>query len=155
MNPYYQYLIMNGYSHAVGEEQLRDERTPTPTPPPPTTQEARDEPTSEPTPPPTTTTGDTQQETKSGTTINIFNPDGMTSSTTTAQDVSLDTLTGDFETGTDIGGGGGGGFGGGAMMGEDEVVDGEGQLRIRTWIPLIVIAAGIGMIVLKPFKKTK
>jgi hypothetical protein len=54
-----------------------------------------------------------------------------------------------METGTSIGGGGGG-FGGGGGEGVDA---GKMSAPVKTWIPLIVIAAGIAVIILKPFKK--
>lgn len=165
MNPYYQYLIMNGYANAIGETARDPETPPTgtgttggglgesaPVTSIPTTEESKAPSEPEPTPP-TTSTGDTQQEAKSGTTINIFNPYGTSSTTTTADDVSVDTLTGEIETGTDgvFGGGGGGGiFGGEGEDGE------EGrQAIVKSWLPLIVIAAGIGVIILKPFKNKK
>jgi hypothetical protein len=92
--------------------------------------------------------GDTSAPIKDGTTINIFNPDGQTSTTSLSDIVSVDTATGEVETGNTIGGGGGGG-----MMGGGEDSDKQGQVPIvKTWIPLLVIAVGIGVIILKPIK---
>lgn len=97
---------------------------------------------------PITTSGDSSTTSDSGTTINIFNPTGTTTGTTTAKDISVDTLTGDVDTGKNVSPvGGGGGF-----MGGGEEKSSAPLVKPKTWIPLLVIAAGIGVIILKPIK---
>ena len=174
MNPYYQYAIAKGYYNADAvmrqastniSAPLQDEiisdsisqvgesmSEPAPTSPVirPTTP-VQISPDLDSTPL-VNTLGDTQIKPVGGTTINIFNPDGQTSTTTTAEDVALDTLTGDLETGTDIGGGGFGGGGGMGSEGDAGTVE-IMAVPVKTWIPLIVIAVGVAVIILNPFKK--
>jgi len=111
-------------------------------------------------PEPTTTLGGGSTSAPAGTTINIFGTG--TSATTGAGQVAVDTNTGLFATDTTdpnaalsppILGGGGGGFGGGGGGGEDEGGVAGAAPRLRTIIPLIVIAAGIAVFIFKPFKK--
>jgi hypothetical protein len=106
--------------------------------------------------------GDTKLPVQEGTTINIFNPDGQTSTTSSSGGISIDGETGETDTeATDPNAGnapsGGGGGGGGGSMGGGGGGGGEkGGQRMRvvqkTIIPLLVIAAGIGVIILKPIK---
>lgn len=115
-------------------------------------------------PEPTTTIGDTGVGISGGgqnpsTTINIFG--AGTTTTTGAGQVAIDPNFGISTSTTDPnaaispesgGGGGGGGFGGGGIGGDEEGQAGEAPI-IRTILPLLVIAGGIAVFILKPFKK--
>jgi hypothetical protein len=100
--------------------------------------------------PSTSTNGDTNT-TKPVT--NIYIQDGLLSGGSTMiplPTAELETPIGDGVGGS---GGGGGGFGGGGGMPSGDGAKGAAMLPFgKTIIPLVVIAAGVGMLILKPIK---
>lgn len=178
MNIHYQYAILEKYSGATGEPMSKGggstgleaepmskgDSTVSGSPEMTTrpaildvTEPIREEPTlaaSEPILAPETvsTIGDNTTQTPQGqTVINIFG--AGTSTTTSSGGISVDAETGEVITeATDPNAGsGGGGFGGGGISGGSGS-KGKPMKIVKTLIPLLAIAAGITIIVLKPLK---
>ena len=165
MNPYYQLAMANSYSNATKEAATFQTSTKptlatstyvdrgggtTAT----TVDPIKEEPTYTPTLDPTlelVTASEMTQPTTYPTkpTTNIYIQDGLLSGGLTKYPLP----TAEVETPIDDLVGGGGGFGGGGGMGEEKVMDEVGNvIAVKTWMPLIVIAAGIAVIIFKPLK---
>jgi hypothetical protein len=150
------------------EERFPDEKPQDPAPPkPPLMEEAMPDDAPE---QPVSQVGDSSGG-SNGTTVNIYTGGlGGTSGTYLNENVTIDMPNLDVEEGTDtiqpypideeISSGGGGGFGGGGIgggaMGGSE--DGAAARRvappIKTILPLAVMAVGIAVLIIKPFKNT-
>lgn len=90
--------------------------------------------------------GDNTQQ-RGTTTINIFG--AGTSTRSSAEQISVDPNTGEISTSTTdpnatLGGGGGG-------FGAEE--SGSPAKKVKTYIPLLLMAAGVAVLVFNPFKK--
>ncbi len=98
--------------------------------------------------------GDASIETKDpSTTINIYNPEGGTSTTSTESEVTVDANTGKVSTPASRGGGGGGiGGGKGKPKPQPKSATSKGKKAI---LPLAAIGIGVAILIFKPFKFLK
>ena len=105
---------------------------------------------------PISTIGDAALITKDPTTINIYNPEGGTSTTSTESEVTVDANTGKVTTPASKGGarGGGGGIGGGKGKGKGKPSAAPKSAK-KAIIPLAAIGIGVAILIFKPFKFLK
>tara|TARA_R110000765_G_scaffold274895_2_gene373338 strand:- start:177 stop:632 length:456 start_codon:yes stop_codon:yes gene_type:complete len=151
MNPYYQFAMLDGYNYAASAiipkfiAPTKGEYIPA--------LYTEPEPTSAIVPvKPSSNTGDATINTKPATTINIFNPDGQTSSTSLSDEVTVDGDTGESSSTATQGGGSGGGGGGGGGASKPKQ---KSLAKKKSMLPLIVLGAGIAILIFKPFKFLK
>lgn len=106
---------------------------------------------------PISSIGDAALETKDpSTTINIYNPEGGTSTTSTESDITVDANTGKVTTPASKGGarGGGGGIGGGKGKGKGKPSAAPKSAK-KAIVPLAAIGIGVAILIFKPFKFLK
>lgn len=154
MNPYYQFSMIDGvktaetkiieseknYSRPQKEQIIQESIITSPIKQP----IAAYEPT--PTRDPVSAIGDTSIMTKPATTINVYSPDGSTSTTSLADEVTVS----DSGISTSSKGGGGGG-GGGISPSKPKSKASTPTKPKKSFIPLVAIGAGIAILILKPF----
>ena len=106
---------------------------------------------------PISSIGDAAIITKDPTTINIYNPEGGTSTTSTESEVTVDGGTGQVSTPASKGGSKGGGFGGGGGGGSKGKGKGSAAPKAakKAILPLAAIGVGIAILIFKPFKFLK
>ena len=156
MNPYYQYAIAKGYANADAAISLSSTRLT------PSTQEqvvkegiisVYD-----------SNSGSlpVNNTTNSGSLpVNNTTADIIDNAESSVNDVHIrpvkddETTVNVFPNGDTTGGSVGGGGGGGIMGGGEEAPEMGKAVVVKSWLPLIVIAAGIAIIIFRPFKKTK
>tara|TARA_R110000787_G_scaffold44415_7_gene109026 strand:- start:727 stop:1230 length:504 start_codon:yes stop_codon:yes gene_type:complete len=167
MNPYYQYAIAKGYANADAAISLSSTRLT------PSTQEqvvkegiisvydsnSGSLPVNN-----TTNSGSlpVNNTTNSGSLpVNNTTADIIDNAESSVNDVHIrpvkddETTVNVFPNGDTTGGSVGGGGGGGIMGGGEEAPEMGKAVVVKSWLPLIVIAAGIAIIIFRPFKKTK
>jgi hypothetical protein len=153
MNPYYQFSMIDGvktaetkiiesektYSQPQKEQIIADSIITSPIKQP---IEAY-EPT--PTRDPVSAIGDTSIMTKPATTINVYSPDGSTSTTSLSDEVTVS------DSGISTSSKGGGGGGGGISPSKPKSKASTPTKPKKSFIPLVAIGAGIAILILKPF----
>ena len=177
MNANYQYFMMSGYDYASGKDggkggdiiggggggqdiivdELEEERTPMPSSRPIYSKPMVTDTVDDVSPiesKPISSIGDAAIVSKDPTTINIYNPEGGTSTTSTESEVTVDANTGKVTTPASKGGarGGGGGIGGGKGKGKPSAAPKSAKKAI---LPLAAIGVGVAILIFKPFKFLK
>jgi hypothetical protein len=156
MNPYYQFSMIDGvrtaeakiiesdkrYSKPQKEQIIQESIITSPIKQPVIAYEPT------PTRDPVSAIGDTSIMTKPATTINVYSPDGSTSTTSLADEV---TVSDSGVSTSSKGGGGGGGGGGGISPSKPKSKASTPTKPKKSFIPLAAIGAGIAILILKPF----
>ncbi len=153
MNPYYQFSMIDGsktaetkiiesgkrYSRPQKEQIIAESIIQSPIKQPVSIIE------STPTRDPVSAIGDTSIMTKPATTINVYSPDGSTSTTSLADEVTVS------DSGISTSSKGGGGGGGGFSPPKPKSNKTAPTKPKKSFIPLAAIGAGIAILILKPF----
>lgn len=179
MNANYQYFMMSGYDYASGKgggkvgdiigggggggqdiivEEAEEERVPMPMPTRPIYSKPMVTDTVDDVSPieskPISSIGDAAIISKDPTTINIYNPEGGTSTTSTESEVTVDANTGKVTTPASKGGARGGG-GGGIGGGKGKKPSAAPKSAKKAIIPIAAIGIGVAILIFKPFKFLK
>ena len=178
MNANYQYFMMNGYNYAAGagkgngvdlggggggggqdiivEEMDVEKAPPTFYTKPSPVQPIYAKPLADNISPigskPISSIGDAAIISKDPTTINIFNPSGGSSTTSTESEVTVDGGTGQVTTPASQGGARGGGGGGGGSKGKGSAAP---KAIKKAILPLVVIGVGVAILIFKPLNFIK
>lgn len=154
MNPYYQFSMIEGvkdaevkiiesakqYSRPQKEQIIAESIIQAPIKQPALTYEPT------PTRDPVSAIGDTSIMTKPATTINVYSPDGSTSTTSLADEVTVS------DSGVSTSSKGGGGGGGGSFSPPKPKSKSSAPTKPKkSFIPLVAIGAGLAILIIKPF----